>query len=120
LIHPTKEKDSRGSYNTATGVFTCPAPGDYRVTGAMAFNSFAASTAPNAIVLSVSRNAVTVSELGRSVATGTSQQCASGSAVVTNCLAGDALTVVGYQGSNVTTQSLLPIAAINHVSFERI
>lgn len=57
VVNPTREYDSHLAYNTSTGIFTCPAPGEYTINaGALGGNHAAAAT--DAFSLTLQKNSV--------------------------------------------------------------
>lgn len=102
IIFPTESVDSHNAYNNATGRYTCPLAGYYRVSVAMAFGASETTS------FSVYKNAV-----GTSIITvALSQSTASGTTVV-SCAAGDILDVR-------PVSTAVDVSSNCSVSFERV
>lgn len=86
-------KDSHGGFNTTTGVYTCPAPGDYIVTFTLGFGS--TSGTRQGVVLKGS----TIVAYGPAVPSGDPSTNPPITIMVPNCVAGDTIKVQAFQNS---------------------
>ena len=117
-IFETIDYDTHGAYNISTGIYTCPAPGYYRVgvkwisnstamTAGQSAGAWIRKNGSNNQIISVQRVASTAAITMDSVGGGTVQ-----------CNAGDQLAVAYYSDTATATQASAP--DFNWVTFERI
>lgn len=111
----TKLWDTTGSFNTATGEFTCPGPGKYAVKSSTVFAAYAGA---GSNLMGVYKNAVLV-KYGPYViphaATATWGQMA---CVDLDCITGDKIHVTIFQSSGAA-RTLIVNAAFNYLDISR-
>lgn len=86
-------KDSHGGFNTTTGIYTIPAPGDYMVTFTLGFGS--TSGVRQGVVLKGS----TIVAYGPAVPASDPSTCPPITIMVPNCVAGDTIKAQAFQSS---------------------
>lgn len=112
----TKDFDSHLAYSSSTGLYTCPVSGKYKV-DARLFTAAVTLSAASGALLSVYKNGVFYSYIGKIVGTGVSNVVSYGGSDIVNCVAGDTLAV--WTQSDVATTGST-VAGANHVTFERV
>ena len=117
VINGTEDKDTTGSYNTGTGVYTVPLGGDYKVRAALRFNSQTYS-AGDVQELYIFVNGVQAKIIARNTVDSASTQTVSinGEAILTGLNYGDTIDIRAY---NDVSTALDGSASGNYVEFQR-
>lgn len=122
VINPTKIYDSHGTYNSSTGVFTCPISGKYRVTAFFESGTAVSSAAVAGTSVEVRKNSITNSRIAMFIyqVTGVSMQIDMNGSTVIDCLAGDTIDMVISRSANIGAFSLSGSNTTTYVCIERI
>jgi hypothetical protein len=116
LIYGTKVYDSHGAFNPATGIFTSPRAGKYRVSGGYSLSGLTINTGE--VLLTLFKNGTSSRRLFRSGVGPSSVMSAFGSVTI-DLLAGEMVNLKAYQG-NGATRSCEAIDASNWISIESV
>lgn len=125
VINPTEVKDTHGGYDTSTGRYTCPAPGDYEVTFGWNSATNVSSGSVGAGILGYARKGATnVSLISEFMYQQTGSSIAphgySSPVIIPNCVAGDLLDVTLQRSAAIGSFALDGIAADCWVQFRRL
>lgn len=107
----TEEIDTHGAFDAATGLFTCPSPGKYEVSG----NIFWDGVGSGVAVAEVQKNNSITGAGAWSRVTCNGSGVSTPGSVIVNCVAGDVLKLVVTQnsGGNLDINSIASYSTIN-------
>jgi hypothetical protein len=118
VVFGTRIRDTHNSMNAATGVYTCPASGGYRVSASLYWGTAITAIATDVQIQIFKNGVLYLGNNNPKSGTGAVPITASGSFPV-DCNAGDTIEVRALQNTG-SAQTLLTNAVYNWVSIERV
>jgi hypothetical protein len=119
----TKVKDTHGAYNTSTGAYTCPAPGDYEMVAHIAVTLTPAAAANGCYIVGMKNSTSTATVQTGVASINTTAQAAflRLAFVFRDCVAGDSLYVGINNGWNTTNNVALNTSGVlTNMSIQRL
>lgn len=121
VVYTNKIFDTHNAYNTTTGLFTAPAPGTYRISGAIS-GTTQTSSLTDAVTASGAVDGSTLRLFPQFIfnATGSNRTALCGGSTTFRLNQGQTLSIQSSRGSNVTSYSLNSSTSQNYITIERI
>jgi hypothetical protein len=123
IVHTSKEYDTHGSYNTSTGVFTCPIRGRYMVNCNFEASGSPSSTAANSeVAMRLYKNNSAYKNMGQFLyqVTGVGLNSTITGFAEAECNAGDTLEVRMVRNANIGATSPSASNLNNYVVFRKM